>query len=78
MPCTIPGSYLFFRLVHLFEYFQTFLHLLVLVNIHQYCNAPTSLCQHHRTTGFMELLYECGYPCTKFRQRTDIFIDSNP
>jgi len=30
---TIPGGYLFFSLIHLFQYFQAFLHLLVLVNI---------------------------------------------
>ncbi len=75
---TISGGYLFVRLVHLFQYFQAFLHLLVLVNIHQYGNATTSLCQNHGSTGFVELLYERGYPCTKFRQGTDVFIDANP
>jgi hypothetical protein len=26
----------------------------------------------------MELLYKCGYPCPEFRQRTDIFIYTDP
>jgi hypothetical protein len=74
----IAGGELLFRFIDLFEDLQALLHPFIFVGINQNRHATPALGQHHRASGFLNLLYERCDASPELRQRADIFIDMDP